>query len=45
MSDQTIQECDTLLMAIVQAQDADLIDNILQEMNISITRLPSTGGL
>ncbi|MBP8997592.1 MAG: cyclic-di-AMP receptor [Anaerolineaceae bacterium] len=44
MSDQTIQNCDTLLIAVVQAQDADLVENILQEMNISITRLPSTGG-
>ena len=43
MTDRSTETCDTLLMAVVQAQDADIVDNILQEMNISLTRLPSTG--
>ncbi len=34
---------DTLLMAVVQAQDADIVEDILKGMNISLTRLPSTG--
>ncbi len=33
----------TLIMAIVQAQDADIVENTLRELNISISRLPSTG--
>jgi len=37
------QTSDTLLMAVVQAQDADIVDNVLKELNISLTRLPSTG--
>ncbi len=37
------QACNTMLMAVVQSQDADIVESILQEMNVSITRLPSTG--
>lgn len=43
MDHETSKTCDTLLMAIVQAQDADIVENIFREMNISINRLPSTG--
>jgi uncharacterized protein YaaQ len=43
MTDHLEESCDTLLMAVVQAQDADIVDNILNEMNLSLTRLPSTG--
>ena len=43
MTKQTASACDILLMAIVQAQDADIVENILQELHISLTRLPSTG--
>ena len=43
MTEQPTSQCNRLLMAIVQAQDADIVDNILQKKNISITRLPSTG--
>ncbi len=32
-----------MLMAIVQAQDADVVEEKLCEMNLSITRLPSVG--
>ncbi len=32
-----------MLMAIVQAQDADVVEEKLGELNISITRLPSVG--
>lgn len=37
------KDCNTLLMAVVQSQDAGIVENIFQEMNISLTRLPSTG--
>ena len=37
------EPCNTMLMAVVQSQDADIVESILQEMNVSITRLPSTG--
>lgn len=37
------ETCDTLLMAVVQAQDAEIVENVLRGMGISITRLPSTG--
>jgi uncharacterized protein YaaQ len=43
MTNRPNEICDTLLMAVVQAQDADIVDSILHEKNISITRLPSTG--
>lgn len=39
----SLQSPDTMLMAIVQAQDADIVENILKKMDISINRLPSTG--
>ena len=32
-----------MLMAIVQAQDADVVEEKLDELHISITRLPSVG--
>jgi uncharacterized protein YaaQ len=32
-----------MLIAVVQAQDADVAESAICEMNISITRLPSTG--
>jgi uncharacterized protein YaaQ len=43
MNHHSTDPCNTLMMAVVQAQDADIVDSILQERNISITRLPSTG--
>lgn len=43
MTPEIKETCDTLLMAVVQAQDADIVQNIFRDMNISITRLPSTG--
>lgn len=43
MTEQSPESCNTMLMAIVQAQDADIVENIFQDMNISLTRLPSTG--
>ena len=43
MNEISENNCDMLLMAIVQAQDADIVDNVLQGMNINVTRLPSTG--
>lgn len=32
------------LIAIVQAQDAEIAEDALEEMGISVTRLPSVGG-
>ncbi len=32
-----------LLMAVVQAQDADVAENKVREMGVSVTRLPSIG--
>ena len=43
MTDKPVNVHETLLMAIVQAQDADIVDNVLQRMNVNVTRLPSTG--
>jgi len=37
------EPCNNLLIAVVQSQDADIVETILQGMNISLTRLPSTG--
>jgi len=33
-----------LLMAVVQAQDAETAENALMKMGFSVTRLPSAGG-
>ena len=43
MTSETDKTRDTLLFAVIQSQDADIVDNIFREMNISITKLPSTG--
>jgi len=43
MTEQPTETCNTMLIAIIQAQDADIVENIFQDMNISLTRLPSTG--
>ncbi|HNR03115.1 MAG TPA: cyclic-di-AMP receptor [Anaerolineaceae bacterium] len=43
MIEQPAETPNTLLMAVVQAQDADIVENILNTMNISLIRLPSTG--
>lgn len=43
MTPEPSETCNTLLMAVVQSQDADIVENIFREMKISITRLPSTG--
>lgn len=43
MVPQPTETPNTLLMAIVQAQDADIVEKMLNNMNISLTRLPSTG--
>ena len=37
------ETCDTLLMAVVQAQDAEIVEGVLRDKGISITRLPSVG--
>lgn len=42
MSEST-EICNTLVMAVIQTQDADIVENIFRQMNISLTRLPSTG--
>ncbi len=43
MTEQPVATPNTMLMAVVQAQDADIVENILNNMNISLVRLPSTG--
>lgn len=43
MDQHTIESNNTLLVAVIQAQDADVVEKILNDMNISLTRLPSTG--
>lgn len=43
MTEQPTASPNTMLMAVVQAQDADIVENILNDMNISLIRLPSTG--
>ena len=43
MTDHSEERSDTLLMAVVQSQDAEIVENILLDLGISITRLPSTG--
>lgn len=35
--------CDTLMVAVVQAQDAEVTDNRLGNEDTSVTRLPSLG--
>jgi len=35
---------DTLLMAVIQAQDVDQAESALENMNLTITRLASIGG-
>ncbi len=42
-SDQTQQQHQSLLMAVVQGQDVDMAINTLGEEGISVTRLPSVG--
>ena len=41
---QEILSTDCMLLAIVQAQDAELAQNALNQLNLSVTRLPSMGG-
>jgi uncharacterized protein YaaQ len=44
---ETRNEDDTgsrMLIAVVQAQDADVATQALQQMHITVTRLPSVGG-
>ncbi|KAF0111691.1 MAG: hypothetical protein FD147_702 [Chloroflexi bacterium] len=45
MKETGTQKCkDGLLcMAVVQAQDADIAEDVIRAMNISVTRLPSVG--
>jgi uncharacterized protein YaaQ len=40
----TCDDCDTLLIAIMQAQDTEIAQDALTEMEIVTTRLPSIGG-
>lgn len=35
---------DQLMIAVVQAQDADSAHDVLEKMGLSVTRLPSAGG-
>jgi uncharacterized protein YaaQ len=45
MSDPTSKmESKTLLIAVVQAQDAESAENSLVKIGLSVTRLPSIGG-
>ena len=45
MSEQSREsENKLLLMAVVQAQDAETAENALMKMGISVTRMPSAGG-
>jgi uncharacterized protein YaaQ len=45
MSESTSETKNTnLLMAIVQAQDAETAENALSKMGFSVTRMPSAGG-
>jgi uncharacterized protein YaaQ len=37
------KEINILLMAVVQAQDADVAEEKVRELGVSVTRLPSTG--
>lgn len=37
-------KCDLLMMAIVQAQDAEISEDALCDKGFSVTRLPSVGG-
>jgi len=39
-----VEEKMRMLMAVVQAQDADLATNALTRMGLAVTRLPSVGG-
>lgn len=43
MTKQEAETSNMLLLAVVQAQDADIVEKVLNDMNISLTRLPSTG--
>lgn len=43
MDNENSETSTTLLLAVVQAQDSEIVENVLREMNISINRLPSTG--
>jgi len=38
------KENQVLLIAVVQSQDAENAQNALAKLNVSVTRLPSTGG-
>lgn len=41
---QEIDQTNCMLLAVVQAQDAENAQNALAELNFSVTRLPSMGG-
>lgn len=43
-SDLSDSESNTLLMAVIQAQDAESAQNALTKIGLSSTRLPSVGG-
>jgi uncharacterized protein YaaQ len=38
------EECDTLLIAVIQAQDMEIAQDALNEVGVFSTRLPSIGG-
>jgi len=39
-----INPINTLFIAVVQAQDAEIAENSLGKLNLPVTRLPSVGG-
>ncbi len=38
------RQCDTMFIAVVQAQDAENAQDALESLQISVSRLPSVGG-
>jgi uncharacterized protein YaaQ len=44
MNDQKMCRCDSLMMAVVQAQDADAAHSDLEKSGCYVARLPSVGG-
>ena len=44
MKDQKMCRCDSLMMAVVQAQDADAAHSDLDKSGCYVARLPSVGG-
>ncbi len=43
-ADSAVSDCNRLLLAVVQSQDAEAAQNVLIDAGFSVTRLPSVGG-